>query len=164
MTNYVDTLCPACDVAVHAQVHSRQALMTVRGEKVFYTEQVAICPRCGKPIGDARLEKGNLDSAYAAYRAQHDLVSAQEIKELRSAYGLSLRDFGTFVGMGDQTLRRYELGDIPSEAHNNAFLLAKTPAGAQILLSQRRPKMSDRTIAKVRAWIAAGESTALELA
>lgn len=164
MTRYVDTLCPLCDAAVRAQVHSRQALMRVRGEKVFYTEHVAICPRCGKPIGDARLETGNLDNAYASYRAAHGIVSPKEIRELRASYGLSLRDFGSFVGMGDQTLRRYELGDIPSETHNNTLLLAKTPAGAQILLSQRRPKMSDRTIAKVRAWIAAGESTALELA
>lgn len=71
-TNHIDTYCPECDIEVRARLRNQPATCLVYGEKVDYTETVAICPTCGGIIGDARVEGPNLERAYAIYRARHE--------------------------------------------------------------------------------------------
>ena len=73
------TLCPECDVEVQAELQKCPATISVRGESIAYIETVALCPVCGQPIGDARIESENLKSAYDIYRSKHGIMSAEKI-------------------------------------------------------------------------------------
>lgn len=158
MNNYVDTYCPECDAEVHATIRVQQAVLSVRGEDVAYTESIAACPVCGTIIGDARIEGLNLERAYDVYRSRHGIMSPDEIRSLRVSYGLSLREFSRFLGFGEQTAYRYERGDLPDQTHGNTLRSASTVSGARLLLSQNRIKLSNRSIGRIEQRIQAMET------
>ena len=164
MTEYVDVYCPECDAEVHAHLHNQPATLSVRGEEIGYSETVAVCPICDEIIGDARIEGANLERAYDAYRELHGIISPGDVKALRDSYGLSLREFSRFLGFGEQTIYRYEHGDIPDQPHNTTMLSAKTIDGARLLLSQNGQKLSDKSITKVEKHIQAMAEGAAEKA
>lgn len=166
MTEYADIYCPECDAEVHVCLRRQPATLSVRGERVSYSETIAICPTCGVIIGDARIEGANLQRAYDAYRVRHGILSPAEVKALRSSYALSLREFSRFLGFGEQTTYRYEHGDIPDQAHNTTMLSARTVEGARLLLSQNGSRLTGRSITKVERHIQAmadGASEGLRL-
>ena len=162
MTELFDTYCPECDAEVHANLRAQQAVLAVRGEAINYSENVAICPVCGTAIGDARIESANLDRAYSAYRTKHGIMTPGEIKSLRASYGLSLREFSKFLGFGEQTTYRYERGDIPDQTHSNTLQSAQSVTGAQLLLSQNKSKLSDKSIFKIEQRIQVMEAGTAE--
>lgn len=149
MTDFVETFCPECDTNVRASLHEQPATLRVRGEEVDFMETVALCPNCGSEIGDSRIEGGNLDRAYAIYRARHGIPSPEEIRRLRDFYGLSLREFSRFLGFGEQTVYRYERGDIPDLAHSLVLDQTKTTQGAQQLLAKNRERLSERSVESI---------------
>lgn len=155
MNDYVDIYCPECDTEVHACLHNQPATLSVRCESIGYSETVAVCPACGEIIGDARIESVNLERAYDVYRMRHGILSPSEVKALRNAYGLSLREFSKFLGFGEQTFYRYEHGDIPDQSHNTTMLSAKTIEGARLLLSQNGQKLSEKSISRIEQRIQA---------
>ena len=163
MADHIETFCPECDTEVRAVLSSQPATLSVRGVDVSYSETVAVCPRCGTTIGDARVEGINLERAYAVYRSDRGILSPSQIKDLRQSYGLSLREFSKFLGFGEQTAYRYEHGDLPDQSHNTTMLSARSIEGARLLLAQNASKLSDKSVSKVERHIQtmAGESAPL---
>lgn len=153
MNSHLDTYCPACDSEVRAELQKRPATISVRGESIDYIETVAVCPVCGQPIGDARIESENLKSAYDIYRSKHGIMSPEGISNLRKSYGLSLREFSRFLGFGEQTIYRYEHGDIPDQLHSSALAAAQTATGARHLLEQNGQNLAARSVAAIERHI-----------
>ena len=153
MSEFMNIFCPACDTEVDAVLRTQSATLLVRGEHIPYEETLAICPLCGEAIGDARVEGKNLERAYAVYRAKHNIFSPSEIQALRSEYGLSLREFSKFLGFGEQTVYRYEHGDIPDVAHNNTLLSSRTADGARLLLTQNGGRLSSVSVSRIEQRI-----------
>lgn len=151
--NTLDTYCPTCDSEVVANVILRPTHVKVKGDDVDIVERVAVCPSCGCEIGDSRIESENLSLAYNAYAASHDLVSADQAKEIRSRFGLSVREFSRFLGFGEQTYARYEAGSLPSLANSNTIRLATTTAGARSLLNLNGGLISNASRSKVERVI-----------
>ena len=87
----------------------------VRGEAIVIDATVAVCPHCGEDIGDTRVDGVTLDRVYDIYRARHNMLSTQQIKDVRTRYGMSLREFSRFLGFGEQTYASYENGSLPDE-------------------------------------------------
>ncbi len=153
MNRYLDTYCPECDAEVRAVLHRRPATISVRGENIDYIETVAVCPVCGQPIGDARIEGENLDCAYDIYRSKHGIMSPEGISNLRKSYGLSLREFSRFLGFGEQTIYRYEHGDIPDQLHSSTLAAAQTATGARHLLERNGQNLAARSVAAIEKHI-----------
>lgn len=147
---------------VHACLRTQPTTISVRGEAVEYVETIAVCPTCGAVIGDAHIEGANLERAYARYRLRHGIMAPDEIKALRTSYGLSLREFSRFLGFGEQTAYRYEHGDIPDQTHANTLRSANTIDGARLLLSQNRARLTARSIARIEQHIRSMEAGAAE--
>ena len=153
MSDYLATYCIECDEPVDARMERRTENLTIRNERVSYAAEVAVCPHCHSVIGDSRLEEGNLNRAYETYRAEHGLVSAKDIADLRSDIGLSLREFSRFLGFGEQTAARYEKGALPDLLHSNTVKMASSPEGASLLLDLNREALSDESCEKVQSYI-----------
>ena len=158
MNDLLATFCPECDAEVHALVREQWASLPVRGENIAFFESVATCPICGSVIGDARIERDNLERAYAEYRKRHGLMSPAEIRDLRSSYGLSLREFSMFLGFGSQTVYRYEHGDLPDQAHSNALRSAQTAGGGRLLLGQNGSRLSSKSISRIEEHLRSMET------
>ena len=153
MAKYLNLYCPECDMEIRAFLEERDETLFLRGEKICYKATVAVCPTCSNIIGDARIEGANLERAYDIYREKRGILSPTEIKKVRNFYDLSLREFSKFLGFGEQTVYRYEHGDIPDQSHNTALLSAKTAEGARLLLAQNRSNLNDKSICKIEKRI-----------
>lgn len=162
--NCIDTFCPTCDEPVRAQIVARRETLPVRGVPTAFDAQVAVCPLCGEDIGDSRVEKGNLEAAFAAYRAQQGIITSEEIRAIRKTLGLSLREFSLFLGFGEQTVAKYETGTLPDELHSNTMRMASTKEGAEMLLSLNGDRISKASRAKVRKCLGLGDDCSVRLA
>ena len=67
----LDTFCPYCDIEVTATLETKRSHIEVDNETITYLETSAICPNCNKAIGDARVEKKNLERILSMKR-MHD--------------------------------------------------------------------------------------------
>ena len=54
-------------------------------------------------------------------------ITAQEIKDIRTGYGLSQRSFALLLGIGPASIVRYEQGATPSKANANLIRAARNP-------------------------------------
>ena len=147
----LSTYCVECDREVDARIEHRDETMRIRGQETPYGGEVAVCPVCGSVVADSRVETRNLDAAYSAYRSANDLLSPEEIREIRQRYSLSLRDFSRFLGFGEQTVARYESGALQDETHDGMMRLAASPEGASLLLEIRRAQLPERIVDAVGA-------------
>lgn len=152
----ISTYCPVCNCEVEADVFDHESSQVVRGEVVNYNEQLAICPVCCNAIGDSRVESVNLKRLYAEYRRLHNMLTPEEIKDLRESYGLSLREFSRFLGFGEQTVARYERGALQDNAHDMVIRSASTSDGAAALLDRNGSLISDASRIRVERRISMG--------
>ncbi len=146
----IETFCPLCDEPVVANVEIQEDTLPIRGVPTTFSGPVAVCPLCGETIGDSRVEQENFEAAYAVYRAENGVIAPDEIKAVRKALGLSLREFSVFLGFGEQTVVRYENGTLPDDLHNNTMRMASTREGAQMLFNLNGEKLSKSSQKKVR--------------
>lgn len=150
----IETFCPECGWHGNMEVIELPATLRVMGEDVSYEKLTAFCPRCNTENGDSRLVGASQKRAYDIYRYSHDIMSPEDLKALRNAYGLSVRQFSRFLGFGDQTEHRYEKGSIPDRVHANTLREAMTPDGAARLLASNRDQMDVDSVFLVESYIA----------
>ena len=54
-------------------------------------------------------------------------ITAEDIKEIRTSYGLSQKSFATLLGIGVASIVRYEQGATPTKANANLIRAARNP-------------------------------------
>lgn len=104
-----DDACPRCGVMMEEQ--RGELTYPVNGQKVPVEDAShLLCPACGEVVLRAdevrRLRRG----ALAAYRRQHGLLSAEEIRAIREHFGLSQSVFAGLLRLGSNTISRWESG------------------------------------------------------
>ena len=67
-----------------------------------------------------------------------NLLTTNEIKEIRERYGLSQKDFALALGMGEITINRLENGSIQSEAVDSIIRLSENPENMLELIERNR--------------------------
>lgn len=149
----INSFCPYCDTPFSSTPKQETSSLRVRGEEVFFSASVLRCPSCHSIVADSRVEENNILAAYDHYRELHDIIAPTEIHDLRNSYGLSVREFGKFLGFGEQTVTKYESGSLPDKLHANALKMAQTPEGALMLLKLNRNELSPASITRIERWI-----------
>lgn len=134
--------CPKCDAERECNAELRMESYTVRGEEIEVEANVLICSVCGEDIFDKKMDSVNLQKVYAIYRAKQDLLSSDEIREIREQYGLSQRGMSRFLGWGEITLHRYESGGLPDRVHNDLLKIISTHEGMSRYLQERGSSVS----------------------
>jgi len=69
----------------------------------------------------------NLDSDYAIYKKEKNLLPTEDIVNIRKKYKLSLRSFAKVLGIGYSTLSKIENGALQSNEHDALLRLAGDP-------------------------------------
>ena len=57
----------------------------------------------------------------------NDVLTPEEIKEIRGLYGLTQKSFAQLLGLGTASIVRYEQGVVPSKANANLIRAARHP-------------------------------------
>ena len=148
------TLCPECMRMTEYDVVERPDMFEVRGERITVDARVAVCRTCGEDIGLGELDDATFRAAYAIYRARHDLLSPEQIKAIRTKYGLGQKAFARLLGWGDVTLARYESGSLQSASHDQALRLAEDPDTVRKLMERNASRLSPAQLAELRSHLA----------
>lgn len=144
--------CDDCKQMREYDVVARTETYEVKGDPVSIETSVAVCGTCGLELGIEELDDATLQRAYSVYRARHGLLQPDEIRAIRSMYGLGQKVFSKMLGWGEVTLARYEGGSIQSAAHDQMLRLVQNPAniaqiiarGAQQLTEEQRVALETR--------------------
>jgi len=136
------TLCPECLRMTEYDVIERPDTFEIRGDTVTVNARVAVCRLCGQEMGLAEMDDATYSSAYAVYRARHSLLQPDQIRALRSKYGLGQKAFSRLLGWGEITLARYEQGSLQSASHDQMLRLAEDPAFIRRLLAKNAARLT----------------------
>ncbi len=117
--------CMKCGARMNKKV---AAVEGVHDDKTFTVRTTAmVCPNCGYKTVDAQ----NLDEYYRAvadaYRASEGRLTSKELVALRLKMKKSQREFADYLGVGEASVKRWELGKVQERAMDELIRL-KTQA------------------------------------
>lgn len=101
--------CPSCGSEMKASVGNLK--FVVNGTEVNVPESPSLkCPKCKEIV--LRLDEARKlrERAHDLYRKQFGLLSAEEIRSLRERLTLTQGELGQLLGLGQNTLSRWESG------------------------------------------------------
>ncbi len=135
--------CPTCEEYRETRTVERKESYKVRGRKVIVPVTVTACVKCGEAVGGDEKDKEVLAAVYAEYRRQNDLLSPDQIQEIRRRYRLSQRSFAVLLGMSEATINRYEQGALQEPSHDTAIRACQDPAFVRGLLERRGNQLTE---------------------
>ncbi len=138
--------CPLCDKIHEVEERKRITTTFIKSEEVTYEELFYFCANA--EAEEAEFETGsmtnqNLLNARNAYRIKMDLLTSNDIIEIRENYGLSQVDLARLLGWGEATISRYESKAIQDDAYDAMLRLIKdNPLQALEFLKKNGNKFS----------------------
>ncbi len=106
---------PITELEMWLVVENRE--LTYRKEKFSYVAQLWLCEQSGETFTTEQMDEVNIGQVYNQYRVKYGIPFPDEIKSIRSLYGLSATKMSEILGFGENQYRLYENGDMPSEAN-----------------------------------------------
>ncbi len=97
--------------------------LVFRKEEFVYFHKSYYCEDSGESFTTTELDEFNLNQVYNQYRDKHNIPFPDEIIEFRNKYAFSYADISRILGLGANSYRNYEQGEVPSLA-NSALLKA----------------------------------------
>jgi putative zinc finger/helix-turn-helix YgiT family protein len=155
-TNEMD--CPVCNKVHSVEKRKRLTQAIVKDEIVDYEEVYYLCPVSDDEENEfvpAGIMDENLLRARDAYRTKKNLLTSNDIAELRASYGLTQSDFSALLGWGDVTVTRYESKTIQDETYDNIMrMVYENPMFALECIDKHKDRFTTEKYNKVRKSIA----------
>lgn len=107
----------------------RKDKLTYRKEEFEINYHSYKCEDSGEEYTDDDLDLINTNQVYNQYRVKHGIPFPDEIKEIRKKYGLSASKMSDILGLGANSYRLYEAGEMPSVSNGRLISLIKHPKG-----------------------------------
>ena len=107
----------------------------IRGHEIVITAPARFDEKTGKVVADLELDDYAAKLALEKYRKQFDIVSPEDIKNLRHHWDFSQAKLAEVLGWNVATVAIYEAGALPSVSDNRLL---------KILIS--RPKVMQKFI------------------
>lgn len=126
---YMD--CPLCDKTHEIKEYERLTTMPIKGIDVTYIEHFYLCDNIdeededGNEFVNGKMMDENLLHARDAYRQKKELLTSNEIIQIRKTYDLSQVDLAKLLGWGEATISRYETKAIQDETHDSILRLIR---------------------------------------
>jgi putative zinc finger/helix-turn-helix YgiT family protein len=141
--------CEVCQKEVQSHVIQKNELYTYKGESIEVNASIAICPHCETELPDEELDGAIMHEVQRIYMDRMGL-SFEEIKNIRSEFGLSMELFSKILGWSKATIVRYEAGKVPSSSHIAILKrLKENPEELENYYRQRTQKFSEKEKLKI---------------
>jgi putative zinc finger/helix-turn-helix YgiT family protein len=101
--------------------------LTFRKEEFVITYHYYLCEDSGEQFTTDELDLINQIQVHNKYREMYGIPFPEEIKEIRNKYKVSANKISEILGMGANTYRLYEDGEIPSVSNGRLILAIKHP-------------------------------------
>lgn len=98
-----------------------KSTLVFRKEEFEYFHKSYYCEDSGESFTTTELDEFNLNQVYNQYRDKHNIPFPDEIINFRELYSFNYADLTKVLGLGANSYRNYEKGEVPSLA-NSALL------------------------------------------
>ena len=130
---------------------------TYRGVKVEAPTVYYQCVDTKEEFTDKELDEFNLNVIHNEYRIKVNIPLVEDIKNIRIKYGLSASKMSEILGLGVNTYRNYENGEMPSVANGRNIAMCENPRYFKCYV-EKQPNLDkeekDRIISTVDECIA----------
>lgn len=93
-------------------------------EIVFHSYR---CEDSGEQFTSTELDELNINQVYNQYRDKFNIPFPDEISKMRSQYGVSASRMSEILGLGTNSYRQYEAGEMPSLSNAKLIQMAGDP-------------------------------------
>ncbi len=101
--------------------------LTFRKETFNIVYHYYLCKDSGERFTDEQLDTLNTVQATNQYREKYGIPFPEEIRQIRERYGVSASKMSEVLGMGANTYRLYESGEMPTVANGRLILSVSNP-------------------------------------
>ena len=132
----------------------RRKASSLQFRKNDYTiaEHYYKCEETHNEFTTSETDNINLTQVYNQYRDKYGLPFPGQIKDIRKKYGISARKMSEILGLGTNSYRLYEQGEVPSVGNGRLILAAEDPtafkrflvASAEFIDGKEYKKLDDR--------------------
>ena len=122
-------------------IRIRRVDVEVKGSIISYDEYYMLDEN-GEEIFNRELEIENDKRLYDIYKRMNNLLTTEEIKNIRNKYSLTQKDYAAVIGVGEVTVHRFEKGSIQTESVDSIMRLSSNPDNMYLLLLQNKDKVS----------------------
>lgn len=124
----------------------------VRNEQIEVESDFRFDVETDEKVSDNYLDNIAIQKAFEIYRKKHDIITKDELVQIRNKYELSQRAFATLTGIGVATIARYETGQIPINANNELLKSIRDDFRiVQKLFERNGSGLSEKNQAKLKA-------------
>ena len=125
MKRRMTVFCIQCGKDVVYTVCAKRVETIIRDVKISYVELTAKCPVCGEEVYVPEINDANVQSREDAYRTAMHIITKEEIEEILEKYNIGAGPLAKVLGVGDVTINRYLLGQLPSKAISERLYMIK---------------------------------------
>ena len=125
--------CPICGAESHLTREVRP--ITILGRSVAVEDEFYRCAQCGEEVYRPGMMDAVMRRATAKIREEDGLLTPEKVRGIRRKYGLTQPEFERLLGVGANTVVRWERGTVPqgSAADSLLRLLDEFPENARFL-------------------------------
>lgn len=122
-------------------VKLRRVKTFVKDEEIEYDEYYLVDPITLEEVFDRNIEIENDIRLYDIYKKRHNLLTSEEIKEIRKKYGMNQKEYALSIGLGEISVHRFENGSIQTEAIDAIMRLSSNPDNMYDLIRNNRKNL-----------------------
>ena len=110
-----------------AVLERKPNVLSFRKNDFEITEHFYVCEDTKEEFTTSELDAININQVYNSYRDKFGLPFPDQIKRIRQKYGVSAAKMSEILGLGANSYRLYEQGEVPSVGNGRLILAAEDP-------------------------------------
>lgn len=127
--------------------------MEFRKEGFQIQFQYYLCKDTREQFTDEELDEVNTNQVYNQYREKYGIPFPDEIKSIRAQYGLPANKMSEILGIGINTYRNYEAGEVPSVSNGRLIQMVKDPKEFKQLIQYSKNELSPKELESINKKI-----------
>ena len=123
--------------------------LTFRKEKFEVVTHFYECEDSGERFTDDRLDQLSIVQVHNQYREKYGIPFPDEVRRIREGYGVSASKMSEILGLGINSYRLYEGGEVPSVAIGRLIMSIRNPATFIQQISASAQFLADKEVRKL---------------
>jgi len=120
-----------------------------KGEEVKFLVTYKYCSNIDQYSESEEMMNENSLRMKDAYRSKMGLLTSKEIKNIRKKYSISQSDLAKIIGIGKQTITRYENHQVQDKAYDRILRkISKDPSWFLEFVKDSKKELSEKVFAK----------------
>ncbi len=127
----------------------RKVKTNVKGKTIEFDEYYLIDPITGEEVFDRNIEIENDIRLYDIYKKEMNLLTSDEIKNIRKKYDMNQKEFALSIGVEETEVHRFENGSIQTESVDLVIKLSENPNIMYDLLIKNKSNLSENAYKRI---------------